>query len=241
MTNLGPTRDALHRVAVHVLARARVEAAGRFSLRVAPGGFGTPELPDQHRVRVTADQLVVESDAPGGASVTSTSIDGATLAQLAERAGVDLARSLDVGHDTPPLGDPQQPIEVDTAAAAEIAHWFQVTAAILDGVLAALPAGTEATLPRLWPEHFDVAVEVQASPSRRVNLGGSPGDGFSDEPYLYVGPWTDDRPGDAAYWNAPFGAMRTRGDLGTDQVRAGIAFLVDGYRRLARTDEGEPS
>jgi hypothetical protein len=30
-------------VAVHVIARARVEGSGRFSLRVTPGGFGTPD------------------------------------------------------------------------------------------------------------------------------------------------------------------------------------------------------
>ena len=46
MTNLAPTRAALHRVAVHVLARTRTEASGRFSLRVTTGGIGTPDLPD---------------------------------------------------------------------------------------------------------------------------------------------------------------------------------------------------
>ena len=228
MTEPAAARDVLHRVAVHVLARARAGATGRFSLRVAPGGIATPDLPDGRRVRISGDHLVVESDAPGRAAVTSTPIHGSTLAALADAAGADLSQPLDVGHDTPALGDPDAVIELDAGAAREVASCFAAAAAVLDGVLAGLPAGTEATLPRLWPEHFDVAIEVQAAPSRRVNLGVSPGDAFSVEPYLYVGPWTADRPGDPAYWNAPFGAMRT----GVD-VASGTAFLVDGYRRLA--------
>ena len=59
MTSLGPlpatfaaTRDDLQRVAVHIVARARQQATGRFGLRVTAGGFGTPEFgPDLTRVR----------------------------------------------------------------------------------------------------------------------------------------------------------------------------------------------
>lgn len=234
MTNPALTRDALHRVTVHVLARARVEALGRFSLRVTPGGIGTPDLSDGRRVRISGDRLVVESDAAGAAAVRTVPIAGSTLTSLAAVAGVDLDGPLDVGHDTPPLGDPDAVIALDAAAAADLAAWYRDVATILDGVLAALPDHAAPTLPRLWPEHFDVAVEAQATPARRVNLGGSPGDGFCDEPYLYVGPWTADRPGDAGFWNAPFGAFRTRSGLvaGGDPVAAGVAFLLDGYGRL---------
>lgn len=228
------SRQSLHRVAVHVVARARVQATTRFSLRVTPGGFGTPDLPpDGRRVRVSGDRLVVESDVPGAAAVRSVPIHGATLAQLADAAGVDLARPLDVGHDTPPVGDVDAPIALDPDAARVVHDWYAIVAEILDGVLVALGPEATPTLPRLWPEHFDVAVEAQASPTQRVNLGGSPGDGFSAEPYLYVGPWTADRPGDAGFWNAPFGASRVVGELGADPVSAGVAFLLDGYRRLS--------
>ena len=68
-----------------------------------------------------------------------------------------------------------------------------------------------------------------------MNLGGSPGDGSRDEPYLYVGPWTADRPGEPAFWNAPYGAMRTRSELERHPdgvVAAGVEFLLDGYGRL---------
>ena len=86
---------------------------------------------------------------------------------------------------------------------------------------------------RVWPEHFDAALDVAARPDVRVNLGGSPGDSSIGEPYLYVGPWTADRPGEATFWNAPFGATRTRTELdATDLVGSATAFLLDGLGRL---------
>ncbi len=92
---------------------------------------------------------------------------------------------------------------------------------------------------QLWPEHFDVGCDVAVSTDRRANLGASPGDSSSDsssdEPYLYVGPWDDARPGDPAYWNAPFGAV-----LGYETLRAaanpqelGSTFLRRGLDLLA--------
>jgi hypothetical protein len=179
--------------------------------------------------------LVVESDAPGGAAARSIGIHGSSLAQLASFAGVDLSEPLDVGHAMPPMGDADVPIDLSAEGDGGVTGFFGLVAAMLDRVLAELPAVASPTLPRLWPEHFDVAIEAQAGTDRSVNLGGSPGDGFSDEPYLYVGPWTDDRPGDAAFWNAPFGAFRTLSQLGAgpvDVVSGGVAFLLEGYRRL---------
>ncbi len=236
VTTFASSRQSLHRVAVHVVARARVEAAARFSLRVAPGGFGTPDLaPHGRRVRVSDTYLVVESDAPVEASARSMAIHGSSLADLAAFAGVDLAAPLDVGHDTLPVGDVDAPIELRVEGARIVTGALGMIAAILDRVLGDLPAEANPTLPRLWPEHFDVAIEAQAAPGRRVNLGGSPGDGFSDEPYVYAGPWTADRPGAAEFWNASFGAFRTWGQLSADPanfVEAGAAFLLDGYGRL---------
>jgi len=226
--------ETLRRVAVHVVARARQHATGRFSLRVTPGGFGTPEFGvDQRRVRIAGRSLIVESDKPGAASATSRPINGSTLSELATLAGVDLSQPLDVGRDTPPLGDIEVPIVLEEAAAVAVAEWFGVVAEALDRVLVDLPTPAIPTLPRLWPEHFDVAVEAQASEAIRVNLGGSPGDGFIAEPYLYVGPWTGDRPGNPAFWNAPFGAMRTRSELDSaDPAGSAAAFLLEGVRRL---------
>lgn len=64
---------------------------------------------------------------------------------------------------------------------------------------------------QLWPEHFDVAVDLGPE-GNRANFGGSPGDSAHPEPYLYVGPWDrPEREGD--YWNEPFGASLSYGAI----------------------------
>lgn len=229
------TRDALQRVAVHVVARAVIQAGGRIDLRVAPGGFATPEFGDGVRVRVASGSLVREvADHEYESAFVAGSLAGATLADLAEVAAVDLSADLYVGHDTPPLGDASAPLGVDPGSAAALAEWFGANAAALDVVAASLSATGTPTAVRLWPEHFDVAIDVEAAPGHRVNLGGSPGDGFHAAPYAYVGPWTDQRPGDDAFWNAPFGAV-----LGYDTVAASAdpvdtlaEFFLGGVRRF---------
>jgi hypothetical protein len=186
------------RVAVHVLARERVQREGRIGLRVTPGGFGTD------RLRVDGTTLV----GPSGR------IAIASMRELAAFAGVDLDAPLSVGHDTPPVGD--DAVHLDADEMAQLADWFAFSWSVLDELCGGRPI-------TLWPEHFDVAFVVDDL----VNVGASPGDGFSDEPYLYVGPWGPERPGDAAYWNAPFGAVaRTR-----DRAEA-LAFYRRGLRLL---------
>ena len=231
------SRDALQRVAVHIVARARSQATGRFGLRVTVGGFGTPEFGDDlTRVRVSGGYLIRESGGTGGASTAATAIDGATLAELADFADVDLGADLEVGHDTPPLGDACQRLVVHDAVAGGLGAWYSLVACALDRVVAGASPGAAPTLVQLWPEHFDVALDLAAAPERRVNLGGSSGDGYHADPYLYVGPWTADRPGDPEFWNAPFGAV-----FGYDEVRrahdpldAAVRFFERGIGLLAR-------
>ena len=234
MSDRSPALRTLHLVGVHIVARARQQATGRFSLRVTPGGFGTPEFgADSRRVRVAHGTLIVETDAPGAASSTAHAIHGMSMRELADVAGVDLGAAFDVGHDTPEMGDRDGALELDRAGSGAVTEWFGIVAAALDQVLGAVPAASGASVTRLWPEHFDVAIDVGARRDVRVNLGGSPGDTFSGEPYLYVGPWTADRPGDDGFWNAPFGAVCTRSQLDDgDRVGSAAAFLLDGLRRL---------
>jgi hypothetical protein len=234
MSQASPATRTLHLVAVHIVARARQQAVERFSLRVTPAGFGTPEFgADSRRVRVSNGTLIVERDASGAPSSVAREIHGASLRVLAALAAVDLEVALDVGHDTPELGDPDQPLELDDTGASDVADWFRIVAAALDRVVATVPPAAGASLARVWPEHFDVAIDVATQPGVRVNLGGTPGDSFDPEPYLYVGPWTDDRPGDGDYWNAPFGAALARSQLDPgDPVTSATAFLLDGFRRL---------
>lgn len=230
------TRDALQRVAVHIIARARSQGVGRFGLRVTVGGFGTPEFGDDvARVRVSGVHLVRESAGTDGARSSAMVIDGASLRDLATLAKVDLDADLDVGHDTPPLGDSDEPLMVDAAAAMALASWFAAIAVALDRVAEELPDTAEPTVVQLWPEHFDVALDAAAANDRRANLGGSPGDGAFPEPYAYVGPFTDDRPGEQSFWNASFGAVLGYRDvIGADDPVGRLAeFFVDGMRRLA--------
>ena len=235
-TTFAETRDALQRVAVHIVARARNQGgAHSIGLRVTPGGFGTPEFgPDVTRVRVSGGLVLRESGGPNGDTSVARRIDGATLAELAGVAGVDLAADLDVGHDTPPLGDVDEPLHVDTAAARALAGWYAKSNAALDQVVAAVGCDAAPTLVQLWPEHFDVALDLAAAPEQRVNLGGSPGDAHHADPYVYVGPWTDQRSGDLSFWNAPFGAVLGYHDLArtSDPVATAAEFFLRGIELL---------
>ncbi|MEM9516778.1 MAG: hypothetical protein AAGA42_18160, partial [Actinomycetota bacterium] len=215
MSDESIAREELHRVATHVVSRARAAANEYISLRVLPGGIGTPAFSAAgRRVRIVGSWLVVEDEAAQGGHVRTAPIVGSTLRELAALVQVDLDAPYDAGADTPPLGELDSGIDVAPGALETIAEWFAVAGRALDQAVIELTGrGLQLTGPRLWPEHFDVAIEVHLAGGAGINLGGSPGDGFSEEPYLYVGPWGPDRPGDPDFWNAPFGAVLTRGDL----------------------------
>ena len=141
----------------------------------------------------------------------------------------DLAAPFDVGSDTSPVGDTSGALRLDAAAAGRLFDWFDLGWRALDAVArsAREPAPTQ-----LWPEHFDAScvVSIGPGPDDRCDVGVSPGDRFSDEPYLYLGPWTKDRPGDAAYWNVDFGAQRLGSDVGS--VTDAVAFFEQGLSLL---------
>lgn len=229
------TRATLQRVATHVLARRRAALCAKFGLRATPGGIGTPACgPDHEVVRISGTRLIRETSGETNAT-TSLELDGATLAAAAQLAGVDLSEPLEVGHDTPPLGDPDQRLALDGAAARHVFRWFDLGWHVIDATLGSLGIDAAPTVVQLWPEHFDVGCDVAVSTDRRANLGASPGDSSSTEPYLYVGPWDDGRPGDPAYWNAPFGAVRGYAALrsATNPQELGSAFLRRGLDLLA--------
>lgn len=228
------TRDTLQRVATHILARRRHQLCGKLGLRATPGGVGTPACgPDHETLRISATTLVRERTGAAGAT-TSLNLVGATLGDAAALAEVDLAAPFEAGHDTPPVGDLHAVLDVDPAAARALAEWFAFGWAVLDATLAALGPEAEPSVVQLWPEHFDAGVDVGTTAGRRVNLGASPGDGFSAQPYVYVGPWDADRPGDPAYWNAPFGAVLTYDQLldADDPLAVAVAFLTIGVELL---------
>ena len=207
-------RLTLQRVATHVLARRRWLHTQRFGLRVGADGVATPVFgEDAESLRVVGATLYRERRVDGEARTTALAIDGTSLRALGAFADVDLGAAFSAGHDTPELGDLDAPISLDAGAVAVITAWYRVGHEALDHTIAAHADGAASVL-QLWPEHFDLAVDLAAGRTR-ANLGVSPGDGFSAEPYAYVGPWDSPRTGDVAYWNAPFGAV-----LGYGVVRA---------------------
>jgi hypothetical protein len=126
--------------------------------------------------------------------------------------------------DVPEPGDVDAPLALDPAAAAQLGAWYRFGA----GVLAVMrdEAGEGAGEIQLWPEHFDIAVEVPCGVGRMM-FGASPGDGTSDEPYLYVLP-----PGPverSGTWNArgfAGAALPLSGFAGAaDHRAAALAFL----------------
>ena len=84
---------------------------------------------------------------------------------------------------------------VDPEAADRLADWYAFGDAVLRDLTAAAGPGDDPTPIRLWPEHFDIAIELG-----QVNYGFSPGDEHHAEPYAYVGPWTAPPAGEL--WNA---------------------------------------
>ncbi len=183
MSDLVTTRLSLHAVAELVLAGPQFQQCGTIKLRVLPDGFGTVQAPE---VRV-AGTVLVSPD-------RSVSLDGRTVADVAEEAGLAV-RPLD---DVYPGGcglTAEHRVSINEAAAAEIAEAFRRG----EEALAALAPDAERVL---WPEHFDLGISLD-----QVNYGISPGDSYLPVPYAYVGPWTPSEL-TGAFWNAPFGAAR---------------------------------
>ncbi|MGE4032379.1 MAG: hypothetical protein AB7I08_19350 [Thermoleophilia bacterium] len=207
---------------------------GRIGLRASPGGVATPAFGgDAEVVRTDGLSLVVERD--GGTTATRLT----SLRAAAESAGVDLAGSLSLGGDAPDTGDPDAALGIDERSARVLADWFAFATTVLDETVMHCGPAASPSLIQIWPEHFDVACDVAwgAGAGQRVNLGGTPGDAHHPEPYLYIGPWGSERPGDAGFWNAPFGAVlgyeavRAAGG-GDAQHRAAVRFLGHGLDLL---------
>jgi hypothetical protein len=233
---MGTTRGDLHRVSVHVLARRRAAVSGHFGLRANPGGLATPAFgPEPETLRLTSSLLICEV----GTESRSLALAGATLADLAGFAGADLGAEFSAGADTPALGRTDAPLVLDAPGLDALFAWFDLAWRVLDEAVAARPGAGRQTTVQLWPEHFDVGTSLEFEPGSGdgagagggVNLGFSPGDGYSEEPYVYVGPWGPARPGDDGYWNAPFGAALPRSRA---RDAAGcLSFLRDGLDRLS--------
>jgi hypothetical protein len=123
------------------------------------------------------------------------------------------------------------PAPFDERSAAVLYAWW----AFGDEVLATVEphAGESVSRTILWPEHFDIAVTVTAPRERGLNLGFSPGDDFSPQPYVYAGPW---QPIAGEFWNAPFGAYRSYEQVAAtpDPKAAAQQFLAEARAEFER-------
>jgi hypothetical protein len=185
-SGLSTTRAALHRLAEQVLSPARARANGKIGLRFTRGGFGTPFFADDVQLRVAGPDLIVQTgELERSAPIT-------TLADMAAHAGSELLPE--------PVTD-AGPLEIDTAACAFLGDWFGFGASILEELRASTADELEPSRVQLWPEHFDLALELGVERhGARAGYGASPGDGAHPGPYLYVVPFGEVPPGDM--WQA---------------------------------------
>lgn len=197
------TRKALHAVAELVIAGPQYRATGTIRLQATPDGFGAVAS----SLRVEGTELAWD----GG----RTPLTG-TCRSLAAAAGEVVGAPDGLYHDHAEIG-PDDELVVEEAAAGLIAEWF----ARGDSALRTFEPDVG---PVLWPEHFDLGITVED-----VNYGVSPGDAAVPHPYAYVGPWT---PREGAFWNMPFGAVRTMEQVADHNALA--AFFTEGRERAAQ-------
>jgi hypothetical protein len=209
------TRAALHAVAEHLLAPGRHAANGKIGLRFTYRGFGTPFFAHDRQLRVEDGDLV---DGDRSQPVT-------TLGEASAFLGVRAGAPEGLYRPTTPC-DLEAPLAVDATAARALGDWFGFCASVLEQLRAEATEADAAARVQLWPEHFDLAVDMGPA-GARANFGGSPGDAGHPEPYLYVGPF-ERRTGD--FWNEPFGASLSYRDLlgGADA----LSFLRHGKELL---------
>lgn len=221
--NFAATVASLHEVAAELIAPAR-KPQNEISLEATPGGFGTPYFEfdgARRRVRVEGDELVHEcSDKQRRALLRSLAGAGEAITEL-------------LPIDTR-LGD--EPLSVDAAASRVLGAYYAFGAEVLGRLLAEAGPDDEPTPVRLWPEHFDIAIELGSERQGvRANYGFSPGDEGHAEPYLYVGPWS--AAVDGGLWNAQgfAGAELAYSELVAAEDQTATAFSFFASRRDALT------
>ncbi|MEK6277584.1 MAG: hypothetical protein AABM29_06195 [Actinomycetota bacterium] len=181
------TREGLHRLAEEVVKLAREHVTGEFSLIATSDGFGTPVFgPDDAQVRVEGGELLVAVGEEERREPISTLRAAAQLAAELLPEGLDLS---------------DEPLGINSEASRLLGRWYGFGEQVLEALRGEAGPTDEPTKPTLWPEHFDLAIEMGPDvEGSRANYGLSPGDENHDDPYLYMGPWSAKPQGEL--WNA---------------------------------------
>ena len=115
----------------------------------------------------------------------------------------------------------------DPAAATALGEYYGFATSVLEALRAA-NAALDPSRVQLWPEHFDVSVELGSDQDgRRAGYGASPGDDEHREPYLYVVPWGEVPSGPRWHARGFAGAELGYGELlaATDQRAIALQFF----------------
>jgi hypothetical protein len=219
------TTEALHRLAVYVIAPAQRMANGEIVLRATPGGFSTFEYHGQ-MVGVDGDQLVIDQ--------TRSPIT--TLNAAATAVGITPDVAQQEQFDVPPHGDLDMQLAVDTESARALGDWYAFATEALDTLRAEADPNDDASIVRIWPEHFDAAIDMGDNDAQhRGTYGASPGDNHHAEPYLYVSPWAgriDDFFDDPTFKGASLPHSHLVTDA--DPMETALSFLREARDRIQR-------
>jgi hypothetical protein len=211
---LAVTRRSYHALARRVIGPVRERANEHSGLRWTRGGFGTPFFGADAQVRVEDGVLVVQSRFRERRAPLST------LAAAAALIGFDL-RGDETELDA-------SPIAVDPDAAAFIDDFLGFATLVLEQLRADVPHDYEPSRVELWPDTFDLTVEIGLEHAgRRAAFGACLGGNDHVEPYLFVTP-LDVRPtGDLWLASTFSGAELSYSDLrkAPDQRAAALDFV----------------
>src|SRR5204863_7864984 len=153
---------------------------GEIIMRPTPAGFSTFEFGDDRVVGIRADRLVIDgAEHPIG-----------SLRAAAGLVGIEPDVGQQEQFDVPAHGDLDQRLPVQADAAIALGDWYAFAAEVLEALRADASGGDDATIVRIWPEHFDAAIDMgDGEHARRATYGASPGDRSYEEPYIYASPW----------------------------------------------------
>jgi hypothetical protein len=206
------TRLSLHALAAAVLSPLRVQATGNeIALQVRPGGFGTPDLPGDGWAGVRGTDVVMVDALGGEVRAAISSLRGA-----AALVALNGAEAL-----------PDEPLEVHGGAALVLADTFARGDEALRMLLAVADPEDDPSEIHLWPEHFDIAIDMGAGDAR-ATYGVSPGDEQHVEPYAYVAPAS--APPAGPFWN---GNGFTGAERPADDPEEITAFWREAHRLLS--------